>query len=84
MKIDYTGRISYAYRFTVQLKEGKPIGKGAKAVEELRRIVKLNNNEWAKDQYVKLAGRGPRPSKKYQATLPLTMSTHADVYVYER
>lgn len=73
-----------AYRFTVQMKDGKPVGKDADAVQGLRTVVKLGNSAFGTKQYVKLQGRGPRPSRKYHQSLPLSMATSADVYIYDR
>jgi hypothetical protein len=80
-----TNRTS-AYRFTVQMKDGKPVGKDADLVQGLRTVVKLGNSAFSTQQYVKLQGRGPRKvnGRKYFQSLPLQYATHADVYVYNR
>ena len=73
-----------AYKFTVQMKDGKPVGSDRSLVDDLRLAVKIGNLASGKRQYVKLQGRGPRPSNRYHCSLPLNMSTSADVYVYSR
>ena len=73
-----------AYKFTVQMKDGKPAGSDRSLVDDLRLAVKIGNLASGKRQYVKLQGRGPRPSNRYHQSLPLNMSTSADVYVYSR
>ena len=73
-----------AYKFTVQMKDGKPADSDQSLVDSLRLVVKIDNLAEGKSQYVKLQGRGPRPSNRYHLSLPLSMATSADVYVYTR
>lgn len=74
-----------AYRFTVQLQNGKPVPEQAHLVEALRKAVSVENTWNTRKQYVKLQGRGwRRGNRRYNQSLPLIFSTHADVYVYER
>lgn len=75
---------SKAYKFTVRMKDGKPFGVDADLVQGLRTVVKLGNAAYGTTNYVKLQGRGPRPSRRYHQSLPLSMAETADVYVYER
>jgi len=42
------------------------------------------DSDQVKRLYVKLQGRGPRPSRQYHQSLPLSMAKTADIYVYER
>ncbi len=78
-----TNRTS-AYRFTVRMIEGKVHSEDQAAVDGLRTVVKLGNTAFGTTHYVKLQGRGPRPSRRYHQSLPLSMATTADVYVYIR
>ena len=75
-----------AYRFTVQLKNGKPVAEHAPFVEALRKSVSAENTWNVVTKYVKLQGRGTRKvnNRKYFQSLPLDFATHADVYVYIR
>jgi len=76
-----------AYRFTVRMVDGKVHTDDQASVDGLRTVVKLANaafGDFESKKYVKLQGRGPRPSLRYHSSLPLSMSTSADVYVYER
>ena len=73
-----------AYRFTVRMINGKVAPEDQAAVDGLRTVVKLGNTAFGTTQYVKLQGRGPRPSRRYHQSLPLSMATTADVYVYIR
>lgn len=74
-----------AYRFTVQLENGKPVAEQAYLVEALKVAVATESAWTGKRQYVKLQGRGPRRGvRRYNQSLPLTLATHADVYVYNR
>lgn len=84
MKITSENRRSNSYRMTVKMVDGKVAPKDYQMVEELRQIVKQSNKLFNTKFYVKLQGRGPRPSRRYHQSLPLGMSTSADVYVYER
>ena len=85
MKIKLQNRTSDSYYYTVEMKDGRPSGKDAEVVAELRRLVKKNNKESGKQMYVKLQGRGPRRGVyRYNQSLPLRFATHADVYVYAR
>jgi hypothetical protein len=70
-------RHSTAYRFTVKMIDGKVAPEDQSSVNALR--TGKNSNE-----YVKLQGRGARPSRRYHQALPLSMSTSADVYIYNR
>lgn len=74
-----------AYKFTVRMKDGKPLGVDADLVQGLRTVVKLGNSAFDTKQYVKLQGRGPRRGvRRYNQSLPLKYAETADVYVYER
>ena len=74
-----------AYQFTVEMKDGKPVGKDADLVQGLRTVVKLDNAAFGTTKYVKLQGRGHRMGKRrYNQSLPLQYATTADVYIYER
>ncbi len=75
-----------AYRFTVQMKDGKPVPEQAHFVDALRKVVSAENTWNTVRKYVKLQGRGPRKvnNRKYFQSLPLNYATHADVYVYIR
>ena len=74
-----------AYRFTVQMQNGKPVVEQAYLVEALRTVVSAENTWNGVRQYVKLQGRGPRlGNRRYNQSLPLSFATHADVYVYVR
>jgi hypothetical protein len=78
-----TNRTS-AYRFTVQMKNGKPVPEQAHIVESLRKNIAAEDAWKGTRRYVKLQGRGPRPSRRYHQSLPLSMAVAADVYVYVR
>ena len=74
-----------AYRFTVQMKDGKPVAEHAPLVEALKASIAAENTWRGIRQYVKLQGRGPRRGvRRYCQSLPLGLATHADVYVYIR
>ena len=76
-----------AYRFTVRMVDGKIHPEDQASVDGLRTVVKLANTafgDFERKKYVKLQGRGPRPSRRYHQSLPLSMATSADVYVYNR
>lgn len=76
-----------AYRFTVRMVNGKIHPEDQASVDGLRTVVKLGNTafgDFERKKYVKLQGRGPRPSRRYHQSLPLSMATSADVYVYNR
>jgi hypothetical protein len=74
-----------AYRFTVQMKDGKPVAEQAHLVESLRKSISAENTWRGVKQYVKLQGRGPRAGKRsYNQSLPLPLAMYADVYVYIR
>jgi hypothetical protein len=74
-----------AYRFTVRMVNGQVAPEDQAAVDGLRTVVKLGNLAYdSAPRYVKLQGRGPRPSHRYHQSLPLSMATTADVYVYIR
>lgn len=73
-----------AYRFTVRMVNGKVHPEDQAAVDGLRTVVKLGNTAFDTKQYVKLQGRGPRPSRRYHQSLPLSMAVTADIYVYNR
>lgn len=78
-----TNRTS-AYRFTVRMVDGQVAPEDQAAVDGLRTVVKLGNYAFDTRQYVKLQGRGPRPTRRYHQSLPLSMAVSADVYVYNR
>ena len=76
-----------AYKFTVRMVNGKVHPDDQASVDGLRTVVKLGNiafGDFEPKKYVKLQGRGPRPSRRYHQSLPLSMATSADVYVYVR
>jgi hypothetical protein len=74
------------YRYTVDMKDGKPLGCGFSKVSTLREFVTFLNKKNGTTLYVKLQGRGPRKvnGRKYFKSLPLKYAVTADVYVYER
>jgi hypothetical protein len=79
-----TNRTS-AYRFTVRMVNGQVHPEDQAAVDGLRTVVKLGNTAFQTQQYVKLQGRGYRMGVyRYNQSLPLTLATSADVYVYNR
>jgi hypothetical protein len=79
-----TNRTS-AYRFTVRMVNGQVHPEDQAAVDGLRTVVKLGNTAFQTQQYVKLQGRGHRMGVyRYNQSLPLTLATSADVYVYNR
>lgn len=78
-----TNRTS-AYRFTVRMIDGQVAPEDQASVDGLRTVVKLGNTAFGTRQYVKLQGRGPRPTRRYHQSLPLSMAVSADVYVYNR
>lgn len=84
MKITSQNRSSTSYRMTVKMVNGQVAPEDAIAVAELRQLIKQNNTLFNSKLYVKLQGRGPRPSRRYHQSLPLSMAATADVYVYER
>lgn len=73
-----------AYRFTVRMIDGQVAPEDQAAVDGLRTVVKLGNSAFGTRKYVKLQGRGPRPTRRYHQSLPLSMAIAADVYVYDR
>lgn len=74
-----------AYKFTVQMKDGQPVGNDKALVDGLRLVVKMGNLAYGTRQYVKLQGRGHRRGVyRYNQSLPLKYATTADVYVYSR
>ena len=86
---------SKCYRFTVDMKDGKPVGSNAHRLQEFRKGVSLANTIWKEQKYVKLQGRGPRAifsemvygkgrRRGFDQSLPLKYATHADVYLYTR
>ncbi len=78
-----TNRTS-AYRFTVRMVDGQVAPEDQASVDGLRTVVKLGNSAFDTRKYVKLQGRGPRPTRRYHQSLPLSMAVSADVYVYNR
>lgn len=74
-----------AYYFTVEMKDGQPVGEGATAVRVLRTYVRMCNEKYGETKYVKLQGRGHRQgNRRYNQSLPLKYADRADVYVYTR
>ena len=76
-----------AYHFTVRLSDGGQVHADYKdQVDALRAAVKEHNRETdGYPLYVKLQGRGHRYGvRRWNQSLPLSMATSADVYVYER
>lgn len=72
-----------AYLGTVDLNDYADM----RMVKNIRKMVKLANKEkrfGKRAMYVKLQGRGPRPSRAYHQSLPLSMAVTADVYIYDR
>jgi hypothetical protein len=68
-----------AYKFTVDMENGKPVGENAKRLEALRESLRGTG------KYAKLQGRGwRRGNPRYNQSLPLTFAKSADVYVYNR
>lgn len=56
-------------------------------VANIRKMVKLANKEKRygdRPMYVKLQGRGPRPTRQFYQSLPLSLADRADVYIYSR
>lgn len=90
MKFTSQNRSSTSYRMTVKMSDGQVASEDQNAVSELRTLIKNRNTQYrkygfsAKQMYVKLQGRGPRPSRRFHQSLPLGMAVTADVYVYER
>jgi len=98
MKITSQNRCSTAYRFTVKMVDGQVAPEDQEYVSELRAIIKNTNARFSyHNSYtplrVKLQGRGPRAAQsrrdygssgRYNTGLPLSLATHADVYVYSR
>lgn len=87
MKFTSKNRNSTSYRMTVKMINGQVAPEDQLAVAELRTLISNNNKgpyTWQAKQYVKLQGRGPRPSRRYHQSLPLPMAVTADVYVYNR
>jgi hypothetical protein len=91
-------RHSTAYRFTVQMKDGKPVSEHAHLVEALKASVAAENTWRGIRQYVKLQGRlgennpntwkyrGRRNGGIYYDAqcIRLPDAAYADVYVYQR
>jgi hypothetical protein len=74
-----------AYRFTVQMENGKPIAEQNHLVQALRAVIAAEDTWNGTKRYVKLQGRGPRfGNRRYNQSLPLGLSVSADVYVYQR
>lgn len=74
-----------AYYFTVEMKDGKPVGQGDIELRALRAYIKLSNKMFGDTRYVKLQGRGHRMGNRwYNQSLPLKYAERADVYVYTR
>jgi hypothetical protein len=74
-----------AYRFTVQLENGKPVAEQAHLVDALKAAIAAENTWKGIRQYVKLQGRGHRHGvRHFNDSLPLPYATSADVYVYTR
>lgn len=72
-----------SYIGTVDLSDPQDL----RMVENIRKMVKLANKEkrfGERAMYVKLQGRGPRPSRQYYQSLPLCLADRADVYLYGR
>lgn len=91
MKITSKNRASQSYRFTVKMIDGQVCPEDKPLVDQLKGIVRNYNNQIDgygymrnRKQRVKLQGRGPRNHNgiKYTTGLPLSLSTRADVYVY--
>jgi len=85
-----------AYYATVKMVNGQVAKEDQAAVDSIKTTVSLSNKAHPlNQQYVKLQGRGPRAvhseakygkgrRRGYDQSLPLSLATHADVYVYQR
>lgn len=85
-----------AYRFTVQMKDGKPVAEQAHLVEALRKSITAENIWNGNQKYVKLQGRlgtdNPNAWKYHIGSgvysraqcVRLPDAATADVYVYNR
>ncbi len=78
-------RTSTAYRGTVQLVNGQPVGEGAELVKRIRWYYSFGPGAGSQ-QRVKLAGRfgSKNPNYKPRATVRLQDADRADVYVYAK
>jgi hypothetical protein len=91
-------RYSTSYRFTVQMKDGKPVAEHDHLVKALRDAISAEDTWKGTRRYVKLQGRlGENNSNawKYRSRraggiygraqcVRLVDAAYADVYVYER
>jgi hypothetical protein len=75
-----------AYRFTINLRDGKPASiEEQNMLDDFRATVSACNKASSLKMYVKLQGRGHRCGiRRYNQSLPLTLADRADVYVYDR
>lgn len=86
MIITTENRTSTAYIGTVDLRDDADM----KMVKKIRNMVKeanahMRDSSNSKRLYVKLQGRGHRRGiRRYNQSLPLSLSDTADVYIYER
>lgn len=86
MIITTENRTSTAYVGTVDLRDDADM----KMVKNIRNMVKdankhMRDSSNMKRLYVKLQGRGHRRGiRRYNQSLPLSLSDTADVYIYER
>lgn len=86
MIITTQNRKSDAYVGTINLRDESDM----KIVANIRQMVKeanthLRDSDNFKRLYVKLQGRGWRQGqRRYNQSLPLSLSITADVYIYER
>jgi hypothetical protein len=91
-------RYSTSYRFTVQMKDGKPVETQAHLVEALRKTIAAEDAWKGTRRYVKLQGRLGESNAnawKYRSRrdggiygraqcVRLPDAAYADVYVYQR
>ena len=86
MIITTQNRRSDAYVGTIDLRDQADM----KIVADIRKIVKeanmhMRDSSNTKRLYVKLQGRGHRQGiRRYNQSLPLSLSDTADIYIYER
>lgn len=85
-----------AYQFTVEMKDGIPVGSKKEFLQSLREIIKETNKHRERKQYVKLQGRlgkdNPNAWKYHRIVgryfnhqaIRLGDAAFADVYVYQR
>jgi len=84
MMIDTSSERSKAYlgTFNVNDEDMLEVNQIRKMVSNLNRDLKAFGYQYR--YYVKLQGRGPRPSPRYWQSLPLSMAERVDAYIYRR